>query len=177
MFEEYLQDAHSFLALAVKFAQEHQDRDARRCYRASVFYAAGAIEAFVNYLAESFANAGSLTEHEIAFLNDKALIFSAQKGLKERTEFHRLDDKIRVLLGRFNSAFDFGGRTWREFNELKGLRNKLVHPRRSDDETPLAEYQRAVTAGLVAVISMMNQVSTDVFRRPLRKQLLDLIPE
>jgi hypothetical protein len=81
MFEEYLQDSYQFLSIAEELATTSKDRDARRYYRASVFYASGAIEAFVNYIADSFAKAGSISPHEISFLNDKALIFSVDRGV------------------------------------------------------------------------------------------------
>ena len=62
MFEEYLQDSHEFLSIAERVIKELKgnQRVARRYYRASIFYALGAIEAFVNYYADSFAKAGSI---------------------------------------------------------------------------------------------------------------------
>ena len=60
MFEEYLQDSYIFLSIAEEASKKPNEREARRYYRASVFYAAGAIEAFVNYIADSFAQAESL---------------------------------------------------------------------------------------------------------------------
>ncbi len=177
MFEDYLQDAYDFLLIASKLAEKSEDREARRYYRASVFYASGAIEAFINYVADSFAKAGSISAHEICFLNDKALVFSAEKGLKEKTQFHRLEDKIRLLMRKFVSGFDFESPTWSKFIQFKAFRDGLVHPRQVEDDTPLSEYDRQVKTGLGAVIEIMSQISTDVFRRPLRKQLLDLIPD
>ena len=65
-------------------------RLARRYFRSSVFCIAGSIEAFVNYIADSFDKAKSIPEHEICFLNDRAVIFSAAKGVHARNEYHRL---------------------------------------------------------------------------------------
>ena len=111
MFEDYLQDAYEFLLLARKESTSLHDREARRYYRATVFYTAGAIEAFVNYIADSLAKANTLPTHEIAFLNDKNWIFSPEKGmLVERVEWHKLDDKLRVLIRRFSPTFDLSGR-------------------------------------------------------------------
>jgi hypothetical protein len=155
MFEEYLQDSYQFLCLAEDLAKVSKERDARRYYRASVFYASGAIEAFVNYIADSFAKAGSISQHEISFLNDKALIFSVDKGIIERTEFHRLDDKIRLLMRKFVPDFDFQGVTWVKFKEFKDFRDSLVHPRQVDDETQIADYHKRVRAGLKAIIEIM----------------------
>ena len=77
MFEEYLQDSYEFFILARQASKKSEERTARRYFRASVFYAAGAIEAFTNYIADSLAKAQTLSIHEISFLNDKALVFDA----------------------------------------------------------------------------------------------------
>jgi hypothetical protein len=135
------------------------------------------MEAFINYLADSFAKAGSLAEHEICFLNDLEMTFSVEKGLQKRTRYNKVDDKIKFLLGKFVSDFDFQGSPWSQFKEFKSFRDSLVHPRQQEDETPLLEYDRKVRRGLKAVIEIMSQVSVDVFGTPLRKKLLDLIPE
>lgn len=177
MFEEYLQDSYYFWSMAQELSGDHEEREARRYYRASVFYASGAMEAFVNYLADSFEKAGSISRHEICFLNDKILIFSPEKGLEERVAYHRLDDKVRLLIHRFAADFDFQGITWIRFMEFKSFRDSLVHPRQVDDETTLAEYRKRVREGLKAIIEIMNCVSKGMFGKPLRKQLLDLIPE
>jgi hypothetical protein len=177
MFEEYLQDSYEFLTLASNLAAKSSDMEARRYYRGAVFCASGAIEAFINYLAESFAKAASLSEHEICFLNDQTLVFSAEKGLQQKQKYNPLDQKIKFLLRRFVSNFDFQSSTWIKFKEFKAVRDGLVHPRQAEDETSLKEYDQKVRAGLTTVIEIMNQLSIDVFRKPLRKKLLDLIPE
>jgi hypothetical protein len=177
VFEEYLQDAHHFMSIADGLAKDAKDREARRYYRASVFYASGAMEAFVNYIADSFAKAASLTSHETSFLNDKTLVFSAEKGLTERPEFHRLDDKLRLLMRKFVPGFEFQNPAWMKFMQFKVFRDSLVHPREMDDNTPLDEYRNKVHAGLKAIIEIMNVSSKGIFKQPLRRQLLDLIPE
>lgn len=176
MFEEYLEDSHSFLMTAGEAFAVSNEREARRYYRASVFYSAGAAEAFVNYIADSFAKAQSLTDHEIAFLNDRRLVFSVDRGLSERTEYHSIDDKLRLLLNRFVPGFDFSSSLWSRFMQFKDFRDLLVHPRQAEDETAIAEYQTRVQIGLSSVIELMNCVSMGIFGKPLRRQLLDLIP-
>ena len=176
MFEEYLQDSNEFLSIAEEAFKASNEREARRYYRASVFYSAGAIEAFVNYIADSFAQAESLTAHETAFLNDKRLIFSIDRGLNERTEYHSIDDKLRLLLNKFVPDFDFSSGIWSSFMQFKNFRDLLVHPRQADDKTKIIEYQKKVQAGLSSIIELMNCVSKGIFKKPLRRQLLDLIP-
>jgi hypothetical protein len=177
VFEDYLQDAYEFHQIARQHSKDGNARLARRYFRSSVFCIAGSIEAFVNYIADSFAKAKSIPEPEICFLNDRALIFSANKGVHERSEYHRLDEKIRVLMKRFQADFDFDGKTWVKFMQFKDLRDSLVHPRDFEDETPLGEYSKEVSEGLTAVIDVMNVLSKSIFRKPLRRKLLDLTPE
>ena len=120
MFEEYLQDASDFLFIANEASKKGNPREARKYYRASVFYLAGATEAFLNFIADSFAKANKLPAHEIAFLNDKSLIFSPEKGtVIEKIEFHRLEDKLRVLINRFESDFDFQSKAWNWLMQFK----------------------------------------------------------
>lgn len=176
MFEEYLQDSYEFFDIANTAKKCSDDKKAKRYYRASVFYAAGAIEAFVNYLADSFAQANKLGPVEIAFLNDKTLTFDKGKP-KEKTEFHRLDEKLRLILNRFVSDFDYNSQVWSRLMAFKLLRDSLVHPRQNEDETKTTQYHQQVADGLASVIEIMNHLCLGIFKKPLRRQLLDLIPE
>lgn len=174
MFEEYLQDSHEFLLAAQRLSK---GREARRYYRASVFYASGAIESFVNYIGDSFEKGGSIPSDEIRFINDKTLAFDSGKGFVEKTEYHKLDDKIRCVMRRFAPSFDFRSPTWSRFIEFKLFRDSLVHPRALDDETELSQYRKKVSRGLGSIIEIMNHISRGAWHKPLRKKLLDLIPD
>ncbi len=177
MFEDYLRDSYAFLSLANKAARASNDGEARRYYRASILFEFGAIEAFVNYIAVSFLEAGSLSKFETSFLNDKAVVYSVKKGVHQRTEYHSLDSKLRLLLRKFIPDFDFQSTTWTTFMELKELRNDLMHPRQPEDETSIEEYHDQVADGLKEAINLMNIVSKGIFKKPLRNQLLDLVPD
>jgi hypothetical protein len=78
---------------------------------------------------------------------------------------------------KFVPDFNFQGITWVKFMEFKDFRDSLVHPRQVDDETQVDEYRKRVRNGLKAIIEIMDDISKGMFQRPLRKQLLDLIPE
>lgn len=175
MFEEYLQDASEFFRLA---AENSDVRIARRYYRAAVFYTASAMEAFVNYVADTFEKGGTFTPHEIAFLTDKNLAFSQKRWIvEEKTEFHRVEDKIRFLLHKFSPEFDFNNQAWSSLMNLKDVRDSLIHPRVAEDETTIEAYRRILGTGLHGVISTMNSISEAIFKKPLRPQILDLRPE
>ncbi len=62
------------------------------------------------------------------------------------------------------------------FNNAKKFRDRLVHPRDSEDKIHIKEYEKIIKRGLSSIINIMNTISKGIFRKPLRKQLLDLIP-
>ncbi|MBN2267204.1 MAG: hypothetical protein JW725_02580 [Candidatus Babeliaceae bacterium] len=177
MFEEYLQDSFEFFEIAQHANSKADTRKARRYYRASVFYATGAMEAFINYIADGFANSQTLQPHEIAFLNDRA--FTPKNGkLIEQTRYYNVEDKLRFLISKFTPGFNFGTNpSWSKFTQFKSFRDSLVHPRQSEDEMEAIDYEKRVRSGLSGIIGLMNEVSKSIYNRPLRKQLLDLIPE
>lgn len=176
MFEDYLQDAYEFLSAAETCTKNSATREARRNYRAAVFCTLCAMEAFVNYIGDSFAKGDSIPRHEICFLNDRVLRFSVDEGLFERSEYHRLDEKLKLLIQKFTPTFDLQGQAWNRFVALKATRDSLVHPRLTDDDTDPAEYRKQIRGGLKATIEIMSSLSQGIFSKPLRKQLLDLIP-
>lgn len=179
MFEEYLQDAYEFLIIADSAANNSDNRSAKRYYRASVFYAASAMEAFVNYIGDSFEKAGSLPPYETAFLNDKQLVFDPQKSdLLEQIRHYGIDDKLKFLLRKFVPNYDLGkSESWSKFVEFKNFRDTLVHPRQSEDEYEIIYYQTKLRNGITGIIKLMNDILIGLFNKPLRKQILDLIPE
>ena len=177
MFEDYLRDSFEFLSEAERLMSETKAREARRYFRAAVFYASAAMEAFVNYVADSFAKGQSIPEREILYLNDSALVFAKTKGFVPKTEFHPLDNKLRLLISRFLPKFDFEGLAWNHFMEFKAMRDGLVHPRDAEDDRDVVEYRTKVRAGLKAIIQIMNEITQGIFGKPLRKQILVLVPE
>ncbi len=178
MFEDYLQDAYEFVLLAKKAATVPNEKIAKRYFRAAVFCAASGLESFINYIADSFAKAGTLTKHEIAFLNDKAIIYSIdKKEVIERVEFHRLEDKLKLLFHKFEPGFDFRTPFWAQVLEFKDLRDSLVHPRKTEDEIGIADYDKRLLRGISATIQLMDQLSYSIFKKHLRPQILDLKPE
>jgi len=69
--------------------------------------------------------------------------------LHERTEYHSIDDKLRLLLNKFVPDFDFSSGIWSSFMQFKNFRDLLVHPRQADDKTEIIEYQKKVQAGFI----------------------------
>src|SRR5688500_4796632 len=107
MFEDYLQDAYSFLELAKQAVEDNNERKAKMYFRASVFCAASALESFVNFIGDTFSKGGGLDKNEVAFLNDKILEISPSKGMiEERTKFNSIDNKIKFILKKFSVPID-----------------------------------------------------------------------
>lgn len=178
MFEDYLEDAYEFYNLGNIAAQEGNERVAKRYYRACSFYCLGAMEAFVNFVAETMKMTDRFDEYLIAFLCDQSIVFDYGKGKKIRKgEYHRLEDKIKVILRAYDPEFSFNEGYWARFQEFKDFRDKLVHPKLSVDEYSLDEYSRNLRFGLNGVVQTMNAISQSVFGKRLRQRLLDIDPE
>jgi len=174
MFEDYLKDCHFFFNEGLKKSEE---KEAKRYFRASVFYAASSIEAFSNYIADTFNKGNSLSQIEIAFLLDKKIILDIDKiETKEVIEYHRIEDKLKIFLKKFARKFDFGCKEWSRFLEFKKFRDRLTHPKETDDEISINDYKKNIKNGLSSIIFIMNYISKGVFGKPLRKKLLDLVP-
>jgi hypothetical protein len=173
MFEDYLEDAHY---LSTKASEVSDDKEARRYYRASVFYAISAIEAFINYIGDASAQGEVLEPFEIALLTDKKFGLSKDGcfAILEPIEYHRLEDKIRFLLSKANSKYDFLSPDWSRFVEFKRLRDAITHPRNDKDEISTQSYRKTIQKGLGATIKVMNEICKGIFGRPLRKRVIEL---
>lgn len=170
MFSTYFQDSFEFYELA-KSADD--DLEASRFYRASIFTAISGVESLINFIADTCAHGNTLELHELALVNDKK--FDFDKGefiLSSRTEYHRLEDKIRFFLKKFNSQFDIGCNIWSEFKEFKNFRDSIVHPKIEDNDILKEKYAEMIKSGLPATIKLMNELSKCCLSKPLRKTLL-----
>jgi hypothetical protein len=178
MFEEYLEDSYELFQMAQLAAQKHDDRTARRFYRASVFYALSALEAFANYIADSFSQAGNLENCEIAFLSDKRQDFLTDKfKLIDKVEYHRIEDKLKFLIQRFKPAYDFNNKLWSDLREFKKFRDLLVHPKHDTGKITIKEYRLKLRTGITSIIGIMDVISFALFKKHLRKRIFpDLIP-
>lgn len=178
MFEEYLKDSHEFYTIAVTAKSCNEIDKARRYFRISIICAFSALEAFVNYTAKSFEEADNLDRLEISFLNDKEMYFSVTQGVKTRTKYNPIEEKLKVLVKRFVPDYNFTKEvTWNNLITFKNFRDSLIHSRVSEDETILSDYNRQIILGFSAIIGVMNMISTGMYKKPLRKSILDLIPE
>ena len=123
MFEDYLQDAYTFYELAEEKATIGQEREAKTYYRASVFCAASALEAFVNFIGDTFRQGNNLDKNEVAFLNDKIIEVSPSKAsTEEKIKFNSIDSKIKFILKKFLVPIDVSvSAQWRNFLEFKDL--------------------------------------------------------
>lgn len=173
MFEDYLEDSNYF---ATKASEVTNEREAKRYYRVSVFCAMSAVEAFINYIGETLAQGKIFQPYEIAFLTDKKFDISGGAfQILDHMEYHRFEDKLRFLVCKFVPHFDFEHTVcWSCLLEFKKFRDAITHPRQEEDEIDIGEYQRKLRTGLNSAIEIMNYLCEGVFKRPLRKKLLDL---
>lgn len=173
MFEDYLEDSNYF---AVKASKANNERESKRYYRAAVFCTMSAVEAFTNYVGDILSQGEILQSYEVAFLTDRKFDISGGTfQILDQMEYHKLEDKLKLLISKFIPDFSFDKTPiWSRLFELKKLRDTITHPRQDGDETDIAEYRRILTTGLSSAIEIMDLLAKGVFKRPLRKKLLDL---
>lgn len=173
MFEEYLQDAYTFYSMAKKSQQE---RETKMFFRSSVFCAASALEAFVNFIGDTLSKGGNLDKNELAFLNDKILEVSPSKAqVEEKSKYFSIDNKLKFIIKKFNVSIDVSASPqWSYFSDLKTLRDRLIHSRDDQDNVSVVEYEAKIKNGLNAHIDIMNAISQKLFTKPLRRSLTDL---
>jgi len=175
MFEDYLEDSRYFLEQALQYDDE---RLSKRYFRVSVFCTMSAVEAFVNYIGDTFAQGGAFQPYEIAFLTDRK--FDVSKGMfiiLDQPEYHKIEEKLRFLIQKFLPGFDFHrDPCWSRLLEFKKFRDSITHPRQDEDEVGIDEYNKTAEIGLKSAIETMNHLCKGIFSCPLRAKLLDLIP-
>jgi hypothetical protein len=178
MFEDYLEDAHFFLEQAQ--SSFNDEKLAKRFYRVSIFCAANAMEAFLNYVGDTLSKGAPLEAHELAFLNDKKFVFELNKPdlLVQKKEYHALEDKLGMLIKKFLQNFNFKvEQDWENISKFKKIRDDLVHSRQVEDETSLSHYDETVKKSLKSIIIIMDKLYQAMYRSSLRQKLLDLIPD
>ena len=172
MFEEYLEDAHYF---AVEAKEKTDEREAKRLYRACVFYAASALEAFIGYINNIVIQVG-LQPYEIALLADKK--FRLNNGIFEVSdifELHGIEDKLKFLFYKFNPSFNLEHYpAWSQYIEFKEFRNMIIHPIHEEDEIDITEYQKKIRRGISAIIEIIDCLCQQIIGKPLRQKIKDL---
>jgi hypothetical protein len=173
VFEDYLEDSYYF---AVEAGKPIEERLAKRYYRASVFYAASAIEAFVNYIGDFLVRGGHLAPYELALLTDKRFVLNNGRfELLERFEVHGIEEKLKFLIYKFDPSFDFGSfPVWSQYMVFKDFRNMIVHPSHEEDEIDIKEYEKKVRMGLKSIIEIIDYLCNRIIKKPLRKKIKEL---
>lgn len=173
MFEDYIEDSYN---LALEARKAGGEKAAKRYYRAAVFCAVGAMEAFVNFVGETLEKGGKTEKYEIAFITDRKFGIEGDRfKVLRQMEFRRLDEKLRFLLRKYAQGYSISGdASWPQFIEFKRFRDSLVHPRKDEDETTLGEYDSRIKVGLNATIEIVNSLCKGLFGRNLRKKVVEL---
>jgi len=174
MFEDYLKDSKYFYEEA---EAHHEDEElAKRYYRASVFCAASALEAFINFIANTIETAGTFEVNEVAYINDQVLEVVPSKGTTERkTKFNSIEGKLKFLIKRLNVDIIIDrGPNWSNFKDFKRLRDRLIHPKEEADEVSIQDYSAELKKGLNSNIYLIDKVAKKLFSKGLRRSLTDL---
>ena len=147
---------------------EERSHDTKGLLASSILLSWIAIESFVNNMMDDFV---SLPEdlfqlHERAFLLERENVFldtgdsfgTFQLGQRQ---YVRLSDKILFLIRKFNpteKSFK-GDALWQDFEELRNLRNRIAHPRRTDSPSmSSAEAEKAIATSKSIIIFISEKV-------------------
>lgn len=173
MFEDYIEDAYN---LALEARKASSERVAKRYYRAAIFYAVSAIEAFINFIGETLAKGEKVADYEIAFLTDRKFGIMGDKfGIMKQMDFNRLEDKLRFIIKKYVFDYDMAKEpSWTRFIEFKKFRDGLVHPRIEDDDIIVSEYDDKIKMGLSSTIEIMNRMCKGLFDKQLRKKITEM---
>jgi hypothetical protein len=114
-----------------------------------VILAWSSIESFVNNRLDEFDSLpqGLFDLHEKAFLTEKLLTFQnsgehAGQFTIKGSAFRKLSDKILFLIAKCGGTVNKGESPWQEFEDLKEIRDTLIHPRRGKQMVIDAELAR-----------------------------------
>lgn len=174
MFEDYLTDASYFIESAKSTTID--SRTKVRDYRVSIFLISSALEAFINYLGETFKDSQNLSLHERDFINDLQTEVNPKTAMLDKKEkFQALDNKIKFLISKFSIQLDMAiTPEWSHFKDFKSFRDSLVHPREQASEFTEQDYRKHAERGLKSAIFIIDKLLSGIFDRNLRPQVLDL---
>ena len=173
MFEDYLFDAADLFKIA-KENIKINEKVCRRYSRLTIFCLFSSMESYVNYVAEVFMDKEIIDYKARLYLADKRIAFDKQKGMIESEEYHRLEEKIRLLDRIFSCGMKYNTKYWSDFKKLKSLRDSLIHSRREEDDTPINDYFESIDGGFESILTIVDTLSLGIFKKHIRKKILDL---
>lgn len=170
-FRKYLDFSDRLINLA-ETSSSDEEKDA--LLHGSIMFAWIAIESFVNNMIDDFNQVppNMFPMHERAFLLEKKLRFE-DRGLDlgkfiiddNQNEFRRLEEKIFFLIAKFSQANNLrGDALWQKFESFKEKRNKITHPRRSDELTIASAETKQYFEVAKEII---NLISVNVWKKKL----------
>jgi len=164
-----------YLSYSEKYTQlaEEESLDKLKFLIPSILLSWIAIESFINNIMNDF---GSLPEdlfelHERGLLIEKKVMFVDHGGEMgkfklDHREYKRLEEKILFLIAKFgnlNKPYK-GGILWQNFEDLRDIRNKILHPRRNLELELTVEKANKY---LETSKNIIQFVSTNVWRKEI----------
>jgi hypothetical protein len=161
-FRDYIAYAEKHLAIAE--AEIENGKSGAPYLIPSVILAWSAIESFVNNRLDDFDSLPPrlFAPHERAFLTEQTLTFinsgkKAGQFIITGTYYRKLTDKILFLVSKCGSRIEKGNKLWTDFDNLKKVRDSLIHPRKAKQQRVIdpkvARDCIATSKRLISVIS------------------------
>lgn len=172
MFEQYLMDASRL------YEKSNNNIDEILYLRSVIFHLAGAVEAYVNDLPSAFEGSEKYSSFELDFLMDRTWQVVPQSAtVKEITRFNSIKDKLKFLARKHqrDGYVILDAPVWGKYIQFKDFRDKLVHPREDLEDVSIEEYRYEASEGLKTIIELLNLLSQSIYRKPLRKRLLEIV--
>jgi hypothetical protein len=153
-FRDYIKYAEKHLRIAEREIENRKSGDPYLI--PCVMLAWTAIESFVNNRLEELDTLPSdlFAPHEKAFLTEKRLQFQnsgqyAGQFLIKGDDYKNLSDKILFLMAKHGGTGKKGTTLWQQYDDLRKLRDSLVHPRKTK--------HRAITPALARQCVRVSQ--------------------
>jgi len=167
-YRDYLSYSEQYIQLA-----EDESYNEIKFLLPSVLLSWIAIESFINNIMDDFSSLPKdLFElHERGLLIEKKVMFvdhgnDIGKFKLDQTEYKRLEEKILFLITKFGNLNKpcKGESLWQKFENLRVIRNKIVHPRKN---TELGVTVREAYKYLEISKNIIQFVSTNVWRKKI----------
>jgi hypothetical protein len=174
MLDEFRQTFTGLLAydiiLALRRMMANDGQAARRDYVRTVFTAVeGWILEYRQRVQEDVGNIRNLSSAEEAVFAEKAFILTETGKLREQTRFFPLINMFRFATRLVEQEWgepivDFSSKGWQQFNDATVIRNRVTHPKCTNDLSistdEIATVQAAYEWLLTAIFDVESRLKT-----------------
>jgi hypothetical protein len=160
------------IILALRRMKANDDQAARRDYVRTVFAAVeGWILEYRQRVQDDVGNIRNLSSAEEAVFAEKTFAITETGKLREQTRFFPTTTMFRFATRLVEQEWgepivDFSSKGWQKFNEATAIRNRVTHPKCTNDlsisTTEIATVQAAYEWLLTAIFDVESRLKTQL---------------